>query len=151
MLESLMYISAANPKVGQRDLEDILHSSAHNNQREGLTGALVFSGSIFVQILEGQTEALDSLMTLLRTDRRHDAVTVVARELIGKRRFADWSMAYRRVDGLAAEQLHNQMGWDISIKRLLDDVPTNRPLKALSASIAGLIEQGQPQWASSQF
>lgn len=151
MLQSLMYISAANPRIRQRDLEDILHSSAHNNQRDGLTGALVYSGSIFVQILEGEAQALDTLMAVLRTDKRHDAVTMVARETVAARRFASWSMAYRRVDGLAAEQLHSQMGWDMSIKRLLDGVPEDRSLKTLSASIAGIVEQGQPQWASSQF
>ncbi len=151
MLESLMYLSAANPSIRQHDLEEILYSSAHNNQRNSITGALVFSGSIFVQILEGESDALDTLMATLRLDKRHDAVSVVAREPIFSRRFASWSMAYRQVGGLAAEQLHSQLGWDVSIKRLLEGVPEDRSLKTLSASIAGIVEQGQPQWASSQF
>lgn len=151
MLESLLYVSAATPRIRQRDLENILHSSACNNQRAGITGALVFSGSTFAQILEGTSSSLNELMATLKSDVRHSALTIVAREKVERRRFPGWSMAYRHVEGLVAERLHGQLGWDVTIQKFLDDIPSDRSLKALSSSIAGIVEQNQPQWASSQF
>ena len=151
MLESLLYVSAATPRIRQRDLENILHSSACNNQRAGITGALIFSGSTFAQVLEGTKSALDELMTTLEADARHSALTIVAREKVESRRFPSWSMAYRHIEGLMVERLHGQLGWDATIQKLLDDIPSDRSLKALSSSIAGIVEQNQPQWASSQF
>lgn len=149
MLEALMYISAADPGISQQDIDDILQSAVRNNLRDNITGALIFSGSIFVQILEGETDVLDQVMARISVDPRHDAVTVIAREEVGHRRFASWSMAYRSVHGLAAEELHAQFGWDNAIKKLLDCLPMDRSLSSLSDNIAGIVESQQSNFIAS--
>lgn len=151
MLETLMYISVAEPRVSDTDIDAILYASVRNNQRDDITGALIFSGSIFAQILEGNPEQLDALMDKLETDPRHHGVSVIAREPVAHRRFAGWSMAYRSVSGTLAEELHNQLGWDAAVNDLLQNVPEDRSLRTLLAGISGIFEQKQPQWASSQF
>lgn len=151
MLEALMYISVADSGITQKDIDNILHKAVRKNRREDLTGALIFSGSIFIQILEGHPDSLDAIMDQLKKDKRHHAMTLLSREPITHRRFASWSMAYRSVTGLAAEELHAQFGWDNAIKKLLDCIPLDRPLSSLSDSIAGIVEKHQPQWASSQL
>lgn len=151
MLEALMYVSAADPRITRSDIDAILETAVRNNLRDKLTGALIFSGSIFVQILEGETLNIQNLMTKIRADRRHDAVTVVAQEVIGHRRFGSWSMAYRATDGLATEQLHAQFGWDNAISKLVRRLPSERSLSALSDDIANILDHDRPQCASSQF
>ncbi len=151
MLEALMYVSAADPRITRDDIDAILDTAVRNNLRDDLTGALIFSGSIFVQILEGETATLQNLMTKIRTDDRHDAVTVVAQEVIGSRRFGSWSMAYRATNGLTAEQLHIQFGWDNAISKLVQRLPCERSLGSLSDDIASILDHQQSQWASSQF
>ncbi len=150
MLESLIYISAADPSIKKQDIDNILASALRNNLAEDLSGALIFSGSIFVQILEGPASNLDDMMYRIKADHRHDAVTVMAREEIAYRRFANWSMAYRNVDGLAADELHVQFGWDNTIRCLLDSVRSEQSLSVLSENVAGILKK-QAQWASSQF
>lgn len=151
MLEALMYISAARPGITESDIEAILQDAVRRNQVEQITGALIFSGSIFIQILEGPPAGLDAVFQAIKKDSRHLAVSILAREPITQRRFASWSMAYRSVRGLLAEELHAQFGWDNAIRKILEGSPQSRSLSALSTAVADIINQHRVQWASSQF
>ncbi len=141
MLEALIYISAANPTVVQRDIDDILEVAQRNNLIEELTGALIFSGTTFFQLLEGPAGNLNGMMRRIKADTRHGAVAIIAQEPIEQRRFKGWSMAYRKVESLAADTLHTQIGWDNSIKKLLDTIPKDRSIAELTSVIANLIEE----------
>lgn len=133
MLEALIYVSAANAPLNDGDIQDILAVAGRNNPAEGLTGALIFSGSIFVQMLEGTPINLDDMMRRIVADDRHNAVVVLARDSIQRRHFDGWSMAYRQIEGLVADELHRQIGWDNTIKKLLDSVIEQQSMESLAA------------------
>ena len=59
-----------------------------------VTGALVFTGKNFAQVLEGRREAVEELMQSINKDERHRDVDVVAVDEIKERRFPGWSLAY---------------------------------------------------------
>lgn len=80
----------------QDALASILEASLWNNAREGITGALGFSGGHYVQLLEGTTAALDGLLTKLAADPRHQSLAILVREPVERRMLPGWSMA--RVD-----------------------------------------------------
>ncbi len=69
-------------------------SSRKNNAQRGLTGALLFTGEHFAQVLEGTAASIDQMMAQVTTDVRHDEIIMIAREPIVTRRFGEWSMAY---------------------------------------------------------
>ena len=73
-------------------LGDILTVSRRNNQRDGLTGYLVFDGTWFMQILEGDHEKVMAALVRIRFDRRHSDVTVINTREIRTRSFPQWSM-----------------------------------------------------------
>jgi len=143
MLEALVYISAANPEVGDRDIQDIRAAAERNNPAEQLTGALIFTGSTFVQLLEGSPICLDAIMGRIASDRRHSAVVGLARGPIEQRQFPSWSMAYQAMDGLVADQLHAQLGWDNTVKKLLDAIPHQHSINSLSPIFAGVLAELQ--------
>jgi Sensors of blue-light using FAD len=72
---------------------DIVSTARANNARHGVCGFLLFDRRRFYQALEGPEAAVDRLFQTIAEDRRHRHVSVLARQTISTRVFADWSMA----------------------------------------------------------
>jgi hypothetical protein len=64
------------------------------NSTLGVTGALVFTGARFAQLLEGPTSGIMELQQSIHSDQRHTAVTTVSDGEVRDRICADWSLAY---------------------------------------------------------
>lgn len=80
--------------LSQHDLERILEISRRNNAAAGVCGALVFTGDLFGQVLEGPLEAVEATFERIQLDERHTDVEVIAFEPAPTRRFGRWSMAF---------------------------------------------------------
>ena len=76
------------------EVQRILASSRRNNVREGVTGALLFNGKWFAQMLEGPLAKVEAVFERIQRDPRHADVTVLESGAARGRIFADWSMAY---------------------------------------------------------
>jgi hypothetical protein len=87
---------------GEGGIEAILHASRRNNERDGLTGALVVGERHFLQILEGSRGALGTCMTRIMRDPRHEAVEMISAGEVPYRLFADWNM--HRIDTAAIKR-----------------------------------------------
>ena len=92
MLVRLMYASRAADSVDQEALLAILRKSKAENSANGITGVLCFSGGIFLQLLEGGRQQVNTLYNRIAADARHRDVMLLSYEEIGERRFAGWSM-----------------------------------------------------------
>ncbi|WP_422016113.1 BLUF domain-containing protein [Roseateles sp.] len=89
----VIYSSASTTPLQQEDLEDILNQARSNNARSGITGALAYVDGCFLQVLEGQAEAVQALMARIATDLRHETLTVLQAGEIAAPAFPDWQMA----------------------------------------------------------
>lgn len=96
-MQRLLYISKS--RIADADkksaVSQIVAHAQINNARLGITGALLFTGLYFAQVLEGSTEAIQTLMADIKTDTRHGKVVVVDEFPITERLFPDWQMAYQ--------------------------------------------------------
>ena len=96
-MQRLLYVSES--KLVDADVEaSISKIVAVAQQRNGLlnvTGALIFTGTHFAQVLEGCEKAIDELMSSIYNDERHGAVWIVDRTAITERQFSNWAMAYQ--------------------------------------------------------
>lgn len=90
------------------DLNAILDTSNRNNEKAGITGALLFDSLWFVQILEGERDAVSSTLLRISSDTRHDKVTVMDARPIKERAFGNWWMGLGvlRGDNSALYQRH---------------------------------------------
>ena len=52
-------IRYGNPSAVGKELQQILAKSRTNNQKAGITGALIYSAGNFAQVLEGQLSAIE--------------------------------------------------------------------------------------------
>jgi hypothetical protein len=99
LLEHIVYASVAIQHFGPSELSELLQKSRSSNERLGLTGMLLHcdSDGSFFQVLEGEGEAIDLLFQKILSDKRHSHVTLIIREPISKRSFAEWSMGFSGV------------------------------------------------------
>lgn len=95
-MERLLYISESQiePTDAQTVAEQIISVAVHKNAEMDLTGALLFTGTHFAQILEGTPRSIEQLMSSLEKDQRHRNIRIVEQSPIADRRFPDWKMAY---------------------------------------------------------
>jgi hypothetical protein len=93
LLFNLVYASTVSDGVSSADIDDIISASHRNNSLVGITGILVLGSGIFFQWIEGPKEEVMSLVKLIKTDRRHDLMTVLSTdEEIRERIFPSWDM-----------------------------------------------------------
>jgi hypothetical protein len=95
-LYSLLYVTRSTiaPSDTKEVVDQIINTALDFNPTVGLTGALLFTGTYFAQVLEGDVAAIDGLVERIGRDPRHEQMLIVDRSPLAKRRFADWSMAY---------------------------------------------------------
>ena len=83
-----------------KNLREILETARTKNGAIGVTGYLIFDKAYFLQILEGEREAVTATYNRIKGDRRHAQITLVETREIKMRSFADWNMgaAMRSMD-----------------------------------------------------
>ncbi|WP_047496463.1 BLUF domain-containing protein [Terriglobus sp. TAA 43] len=80
------------------EIEKILVSSRRNNEKHNITGALLFNGLAFAQVLEGPRLAVETLYATICEDNRNSHNVLLETADIAKRDFGRWSMAYSGPD-----------------------------------------------------
>ena len=95
----LGYVSTAVGAIGREDLAGILVRARALNQRNGVTGLLLFYGGHFLQVLEGSEEAVRETFGRIRKDPRHHQVTVLFQEPVEHALYPDWTMGFQMLDG----------------------------------------------------
>jgi hypothetical protein len=89
-----VYVSSAVGWFSMAELRLLLAKCRERNERDGITGMLLFKDGHFMQVVEGQAEAVKRLHDRIHADPRHRDIVTVDSGPIEARRFADWSMAF---------------------------------------------------------
>ena len=98
---------AGTPEEIEKEIKSILQASRKNNIVDGITGALLFNGHGFAQVLEGSLDAIEKTYERIQCDPRHSDVVLLSNGTCGARTFSDWSMAY--VDPVSLRDSPNQI------------------------------------------
>lgn len=101
----LIYISTATKLLTDPELVQILTASRRNNEKNNITGVLLYSEGTFIQLLEGPIEALNNIYEAIVHDTRHKNVIKLVEEDIEKRSFNDWTMGFRSINAYQLETL----------------------------------------------
>jgi hypothetical protein len=88
-------MSTASKLFSDEELKEILSASQVNNERDHITGMLLYSEDTFLQVLEGEKEALDKTYERILEDTRHKGVIELARGELAERNFPNWSMGFK--------------------------------------------------------
>lgn len=101
---SLVYVSKSLLEPGQaiREIGSIVDVSTVRNAAAGVTGALLYTGTRFAQVLEGDEPAVREIMGSIARDQRHCDVVTIDQGPITTRRFSTWSLVYLGYSTFAA-------------------------------------------------
>jgi hypothetical protein len=94
MLRRLAWSSIPSPSFSVARLNEIIAPSRRNNERNHISGMLLFTGANFLGILEGGELDLHDLWLRLERDRRHCDLLRIGDDLCGQRWFPVWRMGY---------------------------------------------------------
>ncbi|VUC81481.1 BLUF domain/cyclic diguanylate phosphodiesterase [Raoultella terrigena] len=92
MLTTLIYRSQLAPAWQPTSLGTLVSRARQKNTNLHVTGILIFSGSQFFQVLEGDEQVVDALFSQIRNDPRHTDVVELMRDYSAYRRFRDIGM-----------------------------------------------------------
>lgn len=84
------------------EIGSILSVARAKNKKAGISGALLFSGDAFAQVLEGPLDAVEEIFERIQCDERHSDVVMLRNAESEARIFSDWSMAYVHPDAVHA-------------------------------------------------
>lgn len=70
----------------------ILTVSRDCNERDGITGALICRGDVYLQLLEGPQDAVEEAYRRIERDRRHLEIKLLSRRTVTERLFPGWAM-----------------------------------------------------------
>lgn len=90
----LIYRSAAQTRFSPKELSELLVRARANNTQLGLTGMLLYDDGSFLQMLEGERDALFTLYARILVDPRHAGITRLLEREIDERQFGDWKMGF---------------------------------------------------------
>lgn len=130
-MHHIIYLSQAKADLSPTELVFILIQARENNQRQNVTGALVYGRGQFMQVLEGEESVITSIYQKIVTDTRHyDALKLVDKP-VQQRSFHDWSMAFAELttaqfDHLTGYMLPSEFEQQGSIGSTIDDLLLER-------------------------
>jgi hypothetical protein len=93
----LIYASVETQAFSSAQLTELLQKARVKNEDLYLTGMLLYSDGNFFQVLEGESDPVEGMYKKLHLDKRHQQLTMIVREPIAKRYFADWSMGFSSI------------------------------------------------------
>lgn len=91
-LHRIAYISQATKQFTKRDLLDLLHDSRAYNTLDNISGVLIHKQGFFFQIIEGEQEVVNELLTRLLNDPRHSEIKIILDSSADNRLFSNWAM-----------------------------------------------------------
>ncbi len=90
----LLYLSFTVFDAEAEMCSTIVNSARKHNVINGITGVLLTSGRTFLQVLEGEKDAVLRTLARIQADPRHDGITILHAGFAEKRLAPDWSMGF---------------------------------------------------------
>lgn len=106
----LIYFSSASPELTDNDVDAILEEAIAGNELRGITGLLAYDDFHFMQVLEGNEDAVNNLYFRIAQDPRHYDVKLVHYQKVQERHFQEWSMALARLPEVPGRYIDNLYG-----------------------------------------
>ncbi len=115
-LQELIYTSVSSAEDDSDGVKNILDASERNNVTTSITGLLMFDGQRYIQVLEGETQDVDTLYEVIAQDPRHAQLELLHKGGMSRRSFRNWRMAYEALPpGLLGELAENMAVYSMEL------------------------------------
>jgi hypothetical protein len=96
----LTYVSQSVGLMSQQKLIELLDQARAINAEADVSGMLLYKDGSFIQVLEGDEDAVRTIFDRIRKDPRHENVRTLYDEKIARRDFPAWAMGFHNLNGL---------------------------------------------------
>jgi len=103
MLTRLVYASETAEALSPTIVESIVQQARSANARRHITGMLMFDRQRFLQVLEGERDAVSEVFCRIAKDPRHRRVVLLEAQPASERYFAAWTMGFAAADARGCE------------------------------------------------
>lgn len=118
MFATWLYVSTSLlGRNADAEIASIRSVAESRNPALGLTGVLIFSGHHFAQCLEGPDAGLQTMRASICSDQRHTDILTLQADLIQRRRYGHWALAYS--------------GWATAIDKVLSEAKSEHDARDL--------------------
>ncbi len=97
-LHRVLYVATARVPFSREDLATLLERSRMNNERDDITGMMLYRDGLFIQALEGPAVPVRNLLGRIKNDSRISSCDVIDESDGDERIFSEWRMAFRNLD-----------------------------------------------------
>ncbi|MEO6204526.1 MAG: BLUF domain-containing protein [Mycobacteriales bacterium] len=103
-MRSVVYASRALAPFDDDELLHLLETARARNDEHGVTGMLVYAAGSFLQLFEGEDDAVEVIWDRIRLDPRHTGLRVLQDGPVRGRLFGEWSMGFEHPDHQRLEE-----------------------------------------------
>jgi hypothetical protein len=124
-----IYVSNFIDKLKQdydAQVENILEVARSKNLDFNITGILKVNNNDFMQIIEGDVDPIEQLLNNISLDDRHKNFTIIYKENIKERLYADWTMAFKQVEENDLININKIYSWDDLITNAKSNVDISK-------------------------
>jgi hypothetical protein len=114
----------------------LLSKSRSKNKLHDVTGMLVFDGSSFLQVLEGEEKTINQLFLNIIEDGHHSNIVKIISEAIRERRFSSWTMGFSEISRQELVKIDGANDF-FTEKTCLVNIKAGRAIKILDAFAKG--------------
>ena len=93
-LVELSYLSEAVSDMSFLGLMRLLESARSFNQKNGISGILLYDNQQFGQIIEGERASIMKVWKRIQEDKRHHRIELLEIREISERSFSDWLLRF---------------------------------------------------------
>jgi hypothetical protein len=97
-VKRIIYCSQATHDISPDELVALLEQARQHNDQAGLSGMLLYCSQSFLQVLEGDSRALDATYARILADTRHTNLRLLLDAEVLSPLFPDWTMGFEHVD-----------------------------------------------------
>ena len=97
-MKNISYRIKQSHVLKDSNLEALLANCRANNSSINVTGLLIYHKGHFIEYIGGEASQIDHLFEKIKKDPRQYELNELASGNVSKRRFENWSMAFRKID-----------------------------------------------------
>lgn len=91
-MHQIIYTSSATQAASDDDFRYIARHANQNNRTLDITGLMLYSDGVILQVLEGEKQIVETLYDRIKRDERHSSVMKLISREIEAREFPEWSI-----------------------------------------------------------
>lgn len=112
MIKTICYISDASKDESLENLNILYKKAKANNQKNNITGVLIYKNKNFLQVLEGEEDQVNKTYSRITQDPRHKNLFKVIDTALEQRIFDDYHFGFTLVNNKKSLQnLYDYLEW----------------------------------------